>query len=125
MVDVWSVGCIMAELLTGRVLFEGDDHLDQLRKIMRICGRPSPAMLAQIEPSARNFVAQMKMDDMTIDLKQVFKKYSNEAAELLDGMLKLDPNDRLTAEAALVHPYFEEYHDPDDEPTGNYLNVYS
>uniref|UniRef100_A0A673ABD1 mitogen-activated protein kinase n=1 Tax=Sphaeramia orbicularis TaxID=375764 RepID=A0A673ABD1_9TELE len=62
-VDIWSVGCIMAELLTGRTLFPGTDPVD-----------------------------------------------------LLEKMLVLDTDKRITASEALAHPYFAQYHDPDDEP---------
>lgn len=47
-VDMWSVGCIMAELLTGRVLFPGQDHIDQLNKILSIVGTPEPEFLQKI-----------------------------------------------------------------------------
>ncbi|XP_033375817.1 mitogen-activated protein kinase 14 isoform X4 [Parus major] len=49
-VDIWSVGCIMAELLTGRTLFPGTDHINQLQQIMRLTGTP-PAYLINRMPS--------------------------------------------------------------------------
>merc|ERR1711963_421657 len=59
-VDVWSCGCIMAELLTSRTLFPGGDHIDQLNKIMLICGTPSEAALERIQSDhARNYVRNM------------------------------------------------------------------
>ncbi|XP_063319235.1 mitogen-activated protein kinase 14A isoform X3 [Pelmatolapia mariae] len=47
-VDIWSVGCIMAELLTGRALFPGTDHIDQLKLIMLLVGKPGPELLKKI-----------------------------------------------------------------------------
>jgi len=47
-VDIWSVGCIMAELLTGRPLFPGDDQIDQITKVLTICGTPTNETLSKI-----------------------------------------------------------------------------
>ncbi|XDB51099.1 hypothetical protein ABFV05_004715 [Capra hircus] len=47
-VDIWSVGCIMAELLQGKALFPGSDYIDQLKRIMEVVGTPSPEVLAKI-----------------------------------------------------------------------------
>lgn len=46
--DIWSVGCIMAELLQGKALFPGNDYIDQLKRIMEVVGTPSPEVLAKI-----------------------------------------------------------------------------
>uniref|UniRef100_A0A3B4WQC3 mitogen-activated protein kinase n=1 Tax=Seriola lalandi dorsalis TaxID=1841481 RepID=A0A3B4WQC3_SERLL len=94
-VDIWSVGCIMAELLTGRTLFPGTDHINQLQQIMRLTGTP-PASLISRMPSHE--VSRIH----TVDL--------------LEKMLVLDTDKRITAAEALAHPYFAQYHDPDDEP---------
>ena len=48
LVDIWSVGCIMAELLTGQVLFPGQDHIDQLNRILQIVGTPDEDFLRKI-----------------------------------------------------------------------------
>jgi len=116
-VDVWSCGCIMAELLTGRTLFPGGDHIDQLNKIMSICGTPSEEALAKIQSDhARNYVRKLEARERR-DFNQVFRGCHEHAIDLLERMLELDADLRITAEEALQHPYFEEYHDPDDEPT--------
>ncbi len=47
-VDMWSVGCIMAELLTGQVLFPGSDHIDQLTRILQIVGTPPVDFVTKI-----------------------------------------------------------------------------
>ena len=90
---------------------------------MELCGTPGPTMLDKIEPNARNYLTQMKI--IPREFKHAFRNCSNQAIDVLQGMLKIDPDCRLTAEGALAHPYFEEYHDQEDEPTGkkNFVRI--
>uniref|UniRef100_A0A673NB74 mitogen-activated protein kinase n=1 Tax=Sinocyclocheilus rhinocerous TaxID=307959 RepID=A0A673NB74_9TELE len=105
-VDIWSVGCIMAELLTGRTLFPGTDHINQLQQIMRLTGTP-PASLISRMPSheVSSYLFLIKYFILFVL-----------AVDLLEKMLVLDTDKRITAAEALAHPYFAQYHDPDDEP---------
>uniref|UniRef100_A0A665U0I1 mitogen-activated protein kinase n=1 Tax=Echeneis naucrates TaxID=173247 RepID=A0A665U0I1_ECHNA len=98
-VDIWSVGCIMAELLTGRTLFPGTDHIDQLKLIMMLVGTPGPELLMKISSECVSS-----------------QSYARFSVDLLERMLVLDTDKRITAAEALAHPYFAQYHDPDDEP---------
>uniref|UniRef100_A0A8C2Z8G5 mitogen-activated protein kinase n=1 Tax=Cyclopterus lumpus TaxID=8103 RepID=A0A8C2Z8G5_CYCLU len=111
-VDIWSVGCIMAELLTGKTLFPGTDHIDQLKLIMLLVGTPGPELL-------------MKISSESVSSKRHPRFFSNQfsapnvplfSVDLLEKMLVLDTDKRITASEALAHPYFAQYHDPDDEP---------
>ncbi|KAK6038710.1 hypothetical protein COOONC_23785, partial [Cooperia oncophora] len=55
--DVWSVGCILAELVSGKPMFPGDDHIDQLTRIMGVVGTPSCDFLSKIQSEeARNYI---------------------------------------------------------------------
>ena len=56
LVDVWSIGCIFAELITGRVLFPGSDPIDQWTKIIEIVGTPNSEFCKRLEPQAKNYV---------------------------------------------------------------------
>ncbi|CAG0919761.1 unnamed protein product [Notodromas monacha] len=115
-VDIWSVGCIMAELLTSRNLFPGTDHVDQLMRIMVLCGTPSDELLNKItSQEARNYIKSLKVMKKK-DFKQVFKGANPLAIDLLEKMLELDAEIRITAEQALAHPYLAQYADPSDEP---------
>lgn len=115
-VDIWSVGCIMAELLTGRALFPGNDHIDQLTKIMQLVGKPSQEFLNRISSAnARNYIMTMPSFERQ-DFQKVFPTATPEAQDALYKMLSLDPDVRLSAEDCLQHSYFRAYHDPDDEP---------
>uniref|UniRef100_A0A4W5QUN6 mitogen-activated protein kinase n=1 Tax=Hucho hucho TaxID=62062 RepID=A0A4W5QUN6_9TELE len=115
-VDIWSVGCIMAELLTGRTLFPGTDYINQLQQIMRLTGTP-PASLISRMPSheARNYINSLPQMPKR-NFSDVFIGANPQAVDLLEKMLVLDTDKRITAAEALAHPYFSQYHDPDDEP---------
>uniref|UniRef100_A0A8D3DSK8 mitogen-activated protein kinase n=1 Tax=Scophthalmus maximus TaxID=52904 RepID=A0A8D3DSK8_SCOMX len=115
-VDIWSVGCIMAELLTGRTLFPGTDHIDQLKLIMMLVGTPGPELLMKISSeSARNYINSLPQMPKR-NFADVFIGANPLAVDLLEKMLVLDTDKRITASEALAHPYFSQYHDPDDEP---------
>jgi len=115
-VDIWSVGCIMAELLTRRALFPGNDHIDQLTKIMQLVGKPSTEFLDRIKSTnARNYIMTMPAFERQ-DFTTVFPNATNVAQDVLYKTLSLDPAERLSAEQCLQHPYFSAYHDPEDEP---------
>jgi len=116
-VDVWSVGCILAELLTGKPLFPGTDHINQLKKTMQLTGTPQSELLAKIKSDeARRFILSMpKMQKK--DFSTVFRGANPLAIDLLEKMLDLDPDHRITAEQALAHPYLTQYADPSDEPS--------
>jgi len=115
-VDIWSVGCIMAEMLTGKTLFPGSDHIDQLTRILLLCGTPDPEFLGKItSDEARNYIRSLpKMEKK--NLHEVFKGANPLAIDLLEKMLELDTDKRITSEQALAHPYLAQYADPTDEP---------
>ncbi|XP_075215481.1 mitogen-activated protein kinase p38b-like isoform X2 [Lycorma delicatula] len=116
-VDIWSVGCIMAELITGRTLFPGTDHIQQLNLIMEILGTPRAEFMQKISSeSARNYIQSLPPLKKK-DFKDVFKGANPLAIDLLEQMLELDSEKRITAEQALAHPYLTQYADPSDEPT--------
>uniref|UniRef100_A0A8I6GKL7 mitogen-activated protein kinase n=1 Tax=Rattus norvegicus TaxID=10116 RepID=A0A8I6GKL7_RAT len=104
-IDVWSVGCILAEMLSNRPIFLGKHYLDQLNHILGILGSPSQEDLNCSLPS-KTKVAWAKL----------FPKSDSKALDLLDQMLTFNPNKRITVEEALTHPYLEQYYDPTDEP---------
>uniref|UniRef100_A0A665TI44 mitogen-activated protein kinase n=1 Tax=Echeneis naucrates TaxID=173247 RepID=A0A665TI44_ECHNA len=101
-VDVWSAGCILAEMITGRVLFPGHDSIDQLKKILTMTGTPESSLV-------------QKMLSKDVSFISVFPVLVFLAIDLMEGMLLLDPETRLTAKQGLTHPFLTEYHDPESE----------
>ncbi|KAK0158561.1 hypothetical protein PV328_009547 [Microctonus aethiopoides] len=115
-VDIWSVGCIMAELLTGRTLFPGTDHIDHLTRVLVLCGTPTEQTLSKVTShEAKNYIQSLPPLKKK-NFKDVFRGANPLAIDLLESMLELDSEKRITAERALAHAYLSQYADPTDEP---------
>ncbi|XP_077194430.1 mitogen-activated protein kinase 12-like isoform X2 [Paroedura picta] len=114
-VDIWSVGCIMAEMISGRPLFKGNDHLDQLTEIMKVTGTPTQDFVQKLQSQdAKNYIKSLPKVQKK-DFAAILKYANPLAVNLLEKMLVLDAEKRITAAEALAHPYFETIHDPEEE----------
>ncbi|KAH1552137.1 hypothetical protein KXV92_008674 [Aspergillus fumigatus] len=119
-VDVWSAGCILAEMLRGKPLFPGKDHVHQFHLITNILGNPPDAVIEKItSKNTVNFVKSLPSREPR-DLSTVVPKDTDfDAIDLLKKMLVIDPDTRISAQDALRHPYLAPYHDPTDEPVAS------
>ncbi|EJP61995.1 mitogen-activated protein kinase sty1 [Beauveria bassiana ARSEF 2860] len=127
-IDIWSAGCIFAEMLEGKPLFPGKNHVDQFYIITKILG-PLPIdvinaitsenLIAQYlnnsTSQARKYVKSMPTHKRQ-PLKKRIKTADNAAIDLLERILVFDHKKRITASQALMHEYLTPYHDPADEP---------
>jgi len=107
-VDMWSIGCIFAEMVTGRPLFPGTSEKDQLLKIFVLLGTPSlsswpgQAKLPQYKTDFPVYEAR--------DLAKLFPTLNKTGLDILLKFLRYDPDTRISAQEALAHPYFAEFH---------------
>ncbi|PPQ63319.1 hypothetical protein CVT24_006764 [Panaeolus cyanescens] len=106
-IDVWSIGCILAELMLGAPLFKGKEWSP---------GTPSEAVITKIgSPKAQAYVRSLPIKRV-VPFRKVITKADSQALELLGQMLCFDPTERVTVPGALEHPWLSAYHDPEDEP---------
>eukprot|EP00955_Chlamydomonas_euryale_P054637 355903-Chlamydomonas_euryale.AAC.14 len=107
-VDVWSIGCIFAEVLQGKPLFPGRDAVSQLTMITDLLGKPPAHIIDRISNrKARAFLHAMP-DKPGMPLEVKFPTADTEALQLLRGLLAFDASERLTAAQALKLPYFKD-----------------
>jgi len=116
-IDIWSVGCIFAELLARRPLFPGDDYIDQLRKICQKLGKPKSADLDFVtSEKARRFILSLP-ETNAVNIGSMFPDVDPNAVDLLQKMLQFHPARRISVEEALAHPFMETLHVESDEPS--------
>ncbi|KAJ1770761.1 mitogen activated protein kinase [Coemansia sp. RSA 1813] len=114
-IDMWSVGCIFAELLGGKPLFKGRDYVDQLNQILQILGTPDDATLSRIGSERAQMYIRSLPFMPKVSWDRIFPSATPAALDLLEKMLDFDPSTRITIEETLAHPYLQAYHNPDDE----------
>nr|XP_019705835.1 cell division control protein 2 homolog A isoform X2 [Elaeis guineensis] len=105
-VDVWSVGCIFAEMVNQKPLFPGDSEIDELFKIFRVLGTPNEETWPGVTSLPDFKSAFPKWPPK--DLATVVPNLEPAGVDLLSKMLRLEPSKRITARQALEHDYFQD-----------------
>ncbi|KAJ2389406.1 serine/threonine protein kinase, CMGC, CDC2/CDK sub [Coemansia sp. RSA 2603] len=104
-IDIWGIGCIFAEMLVGKPVFQGSSDIGQIDRVMRICGSPTSALW----PTWRDLPDCKQVEEFGTYPRRVreeFARFGEDAADLLDQLLQLDPRRRPDAATALKHRFF-------------------
>lgn len=112
-IDVWSMGCVMGELLIGQPLFPGDSSVDQLCEIMKVLGTPTKE---EIDAMNKNYTEFKFPTVKAHPWSKIFGERKPptppEALDLIQKLLQYNPKKRLKPIEALAHPFFDELRDP-------------
>ena len=109
-IDIWSLGCVMAELLLGQPLFPGESGVDQLVEIIKVLGTPTREEIHDMNPNYTEFkFPQIKAHPWS---KVFHKRLSPDALDLISHLLVYSPEARFTGLEACAHAYFDELRDP-------------
>ena len=124
-VDMWSVGVIVAEMITRKHMFPGGDSINQLLLIFNILGIPSSEYIEIVDsqandPSVKRYLQSLPKQDR-LELSTVFPQASEVMVDLLDKLFQIEPKKRISAKDALAHKYLTEYHNPSEEPVCSQL----
>nr|ABK93098.1 unknown [Populus trichocarpa] len=119
-IDIWSAGCVLAELLLGQPLFPGESGVDQLVEIIKVLGTPTREEIKCMNPNYTEYkFPQIKAHPWH---KIFHKRMPPEAVDLVSRLLQYSPNLRCTALDALTHPFFDELRDQNTRlPNGRFL----
>ncbi|XP_014830298.1 PREDICTED: mitogen-activated protein kinase 7 isoform X2 [Poecilia mexicana] len=116
-IDMWSVGCIFAEMMGRKQLFPGKNYVHQLQLILSVLGTPPEGLIGSIRADRVRSYVQSLPSRTPVPLAKLYPQAEASALDLLQAMLQFDPRERISVTEALAHPYVSKYHDPDDEPT--------
>jgi len=107
-IDIWSIGCIFVEMITKQPLFTGDSEIDQLYRIFRVLGTPDETTWPGVT-SLKDYKSTFpNLSPHPIETVVENLNLDPVGLDLLNRMLKYDPCERISAKAALTHPYFKD-----------------
>ncbi|XP_020665304.3 mitogen-activated protein kinase 8 isoform X1 [Pogona vitticeps] len=124
-VDLWSVGCIMGEMVCHKILFPGRDYIDQWNKVIEQLGTPCPEFMKKLQPTVRTYVEnrpkyagysfEKLFPDVLFPVDSEHNKLkASQARDLLSKMLVIDASKRISVDEALQHPYINVWYDPSE-----------
>jgi serine/threonine protein kinase len=106
--DVWGSGCVIFELVSLYPLFPGADETDQINRIHKIVGTPSPATVLKLQSQGFSSHSMKFQHQKGVGIKHFISHASPECVDLINQTLIYDYSERITSKVACEHAYFEE-----------------
>jgi len=115
-IDIWSLGCVIAECFLGSPLFQGGSAIDQLVEIIKVLGAPTREQVLCMNPNYDKFsfpnVPPLPWEDVFSHVRYEEEPMPEDALQLIKDLLKYDPQQRINPFEALAHVYFDELREP-------------
>lgn len=114
-VDMWSVGCILGELIRGKAIFPGKSTVNQIELILDLLGKPTNEDIAAMGAPSDYSILNSLSCKKKYSFDQFFKGATPDCLDFIRRCLDFNPKKRLTIEQALKHPYVKQFHNPSEE----------
>lgn len=106
--DLWGAGCVMFEITSLYPLFPGSNEVDQINRIHKVLGTPSPESLAKFKSKGASHISFDFQPQKGVGVPGLVPHASADAIDLMVKLLKYDASERITAREAMRHPYFKD-----------------
>jgi len=111
-VDMWAVGCIIAELFTKDIFINADTDIDYIKSLITFMGEPSPKIMKKMNKKYANQIQTLAPTVKRKSLSDLIPNAPPAAIDLMSKLFTYDPEVRLTAKQVLEHPFLESLYDP-------------
>lgn len=115
-VDMWAIGCIVAELYAGRPLFPGSSTIDQMERVVSLTGPPSRQDIESMHSDfAETMIANLTYNQPRMSLSQKLPMADKDTIDFISRLLVFNPTKRMTIDECLEHPFVAQFHNPEEE----------